>query len=92
VSLPASARFPVTAAVSFALFSQAIFIETSRPQFGAHVSSDWPLACFTIGAAIAFPPLAQPIFVFTSKAQLLTLPATSSGSTIVDSNAARSNF
>jgi hypothetical protein len=92
VSLTAPARFPVTTAVSFALFTQLIFIQTSRPQFAAHVPGDWSLASFTIGAAITFPTLAQPVFVFASQTQLFALSAASSASTIVNSNAARSNL
>jgi hypothetical protein len=86
------ARFTVTAAVSFALFTQLIFIETSRPQFAAHVSCYWSLASFTIGSAVTLATLAQPVFVFASQTQLFALSTASSGSTIVNSNAARSNF
>lgn len=67
------AGLTITAAVSFALFAQLVFIETSRPQFAAHVPGDGSLASFTIGSAITFSTLAQPIFIFASLPQLLTL-------------------
>ena len=92
MSFTAPAHFTVTAAVTFALFTQLILIETSRPQFAAHVSCHWSLASLPIGSAISLATLAQPVFVFASQTQLFALSAASSGSPIVNSNAARSNL
>jgi hypothetical protein len=39
---------------SLALFAQLILVEASRPQVGAHIASNWPLAGFPVSTAVSF--------------------------------------
>jgi hypothetical protein len=52
---PTSLAIPAT--ISFASLAQLILVKTSLPQFGAHVSTNRPLAGLPISAAISFAPL-----------------------------------
>jgi hypothetical protein len=52
--LATSTRFPVPATISFALFAQFVLVETSLPQFAAHIPSNRFLAGLPVSAAISF--------------------------------------
>jgi len=52
-----STRFPVAATISFAAFAQLVLVETSLPQFAAHIPPDWSLAGLPVSPAVSFAPL-----------------------------------
>jgi hypothetical protein len=89
--LATSTRLPVPAAIAFALFAQLVLVETSLPQFAAHIPPSWSLAGLPVCAAISFAPLPQPVFVFAGTPQFLALP-TPSAAAIVDTDASGSNL
>jgi hypothetical protein len=80
----------VATTVSFPLFSQLVLVETSLPQFAAHVSPNRSLAGLAVSAAISFALLAQAILVFARTPQFVALPA--SPPPLVDTDASRSNL
>jgi hypothetical protein len=89
--LAISARFPVPATISFALFAQLVLVETGLPQFAAHIPPNRPLAGLPVSAAVSFALLPQPVFVFAGTPQLLAL-STPSAAPIVYADASRSNL
>jgi hypothetical protein len=89
--LATSARFPVPATITFALFAQLVLVETSLPQFAAHIPPYWSLAGLPVSAAISFALLPQPVFVFAGTPQFFALPTTSAAP-VVYADAPRSNL
>jgi hypothetical protein len=87
----ASTRFPVPATISFALFAQLVLVETSLPQFAAHIPPNRSLAGLPVSAAVSFALLPQPVFVFAGTPQFFALPTTPAAP-IVYADAPRSNL
>ena len=88
--LATSASLAIPTAISFALFAQLIFVEASRAQFAAHITSDWSLAGFPVSAAVSFALFPQPVLVFTGTSQFLALAATTTA--VVYSDSARTDL
>jgi hypothetical protein len=85
-----SAGFAIAATVSFALFAQAVLVETRLPQFAAHIPPNRSLAGLAVSAAVSFALLAQAVLVFAGTPQFFALPA--SPASIVDADASGSNL
>ena len=91
--LLASARCPVTPAITFALLAQLILIEARNAQFLADLLARLALAQLPVPPAITLALLPKPIFVFAGEPQLLALASTSTGgATIIHADTARADL